>query len=368
MYRRGFILYVTITSCVMTMKLSHHTSIIATVGPSCQKAETLRSLARHGVSVFRINASHTGQKQLKQWFHLTRTAFSGARIQPPILLDLQGPRIRTGALKDAKSIRLVSSQIVQIRASQAPGSGDVITTRCMSFPQMLKVNDCILIDNGNLKLEVTRLRSNQVFCRVIQGGLLGENKGINIPHIPSVMPSLTEKDKKDLSVSLALRPDYIALSFVRNAKDILALKRWLKKRGKSIPIISKIEKSMALDHYDEILEVSDGIMVARGDLGIEMGLEKVPIIQKELIYKAGQSKKVVIVATEMLESMMESPKPTRAEVSDVANAVLDGADAVMLSGETSIGQYPLKAVQAMKRIIRELEPYKGRYHQHPILY
>lgn len=270
-------------------------------------------------------------------------------------MDLQGPRVRTGLLKGASSLSLKSGEEVVILISTHPGSGKIITTPCWEFPQMIKKGDPILLDNGLIELRVLSVHKNEVRCRVVRGGSLGENKGINLPNAPTVLPALTRKDRADLTVAVRQEVDFIALSFVRSEEDVVALKEWLARRKKEIPIIAKIEKPSALKRIDAILAQADGIMVARGDLGIEMGVEKIPSVQKELIERAQHAGVPVITATEMLETMIEKPRPTRAEVSDVANAVFDGTDAVMLSGETAAGKYPIQAVRTMADIIREAE-------------
>lgn len=330
------------------------TKIIATVGPSCQSAEGLESLIREGVDVFRINSSHTTQKELIFWIKLIQKISTQKNKLIPILLDLQGPRVRTGPLQ-ANTVRLLKGQTVSIVTSPHAGNSSTITTAIRQFPQIVKKGDPILIDNGSIRLKVISVSKGRVKCIIQQGGLLGENKGINLPHAPVTLPALSKRDKMILSTALKHGVDYIALSFVRSQKDVKQLKRFLAKKGKSIPVIAKIEKPRALEHLDDILQVSDGIMVARGDLGIEMGVEKVPSIQKNLIRKANIQGIPVITATQMLESMMQNPYPTRAEASDIANAVLDQTDAVMLSGETSVGDYPIETVKVMSKIINETE-------------
>ena len=335
------------------------TKIIATVGPACEKNETLKALVRAGADLFRINASHTNPAGLKQWIGRIRKA--GLQLGTPvsILVDLQGPRVRTGRLKNGKPLNLKKGNAVIIVPSSAPGFEGRITTSCRQFPKMVKAADSILLDNGLMELEVQKVKGREVSCRVVRGGTLGENKGINLPHAPVTLPALGPKDLRDLRAATHMGVDYIALSFVRSAEDVLTAKRWLKKHGKNVPVIAKIEKPKAVASFSSILDVADGIMVARGDLGIEMGVERVPVIQKLLIAEANRRNLPVITATQMLESMISQPSPTRAEASDVANAVFDGTDAVMLSGETAIGQYPLEVIRVMSQIILDAEKHIG---------
>lgn len=331
------------------------TKIVITVGPGLVEVSSIESLISSGADVIRINASHTSPKGIETWVRKIRLASSRAGKAVGIMVDLQGPRLRTGKIKDGKPIFLKTGENICLEASPKLGVEGWITTPCREFSSMVKVSDRILLDNGLMELRVLQVTGRKVFCRVIMGGLLKENKGINLPNAPITLPALTRKDVEDLKTIIRLEVDFIALSFVRTEKDVKILKRWLKARNKNIPVIAKIEKPRALECIDAILDVSDGIMVARGDLGIELGVEKVPAIQKMLIRKANHAGLPVITATEMLESMIEVSTPTRAEVSDVANAVFDGTDAVMLSGETAVGKYSRKTVQVMANIVREAE-------------
>lgn len=335
------------------------TKIVATVGPSCGSASKLAELIRAGVDVFRINASHTVPSELKKWVRLIRSVAQKAHKPVAILVDLQGPRVRTGSLKDGKRLKLRKNQMISIQPSSKPGDENLITTSCKLLPRMVKKGDSILLDNGMINLKVLSLKGSLIRCKVLAGGWLGENKGINIPNAPVTLPALSAKDKEDLKAALSVGVDYIALSFVRNVEDVMSIKRVIKKSRKKALVISKIEKPQAVKNIHEIAEVSDGMMVARGDLGIEMGVQKIPGIQKDLITEANRFRIPVITATQMLESMMHSQTPTRAEASDIANAVFDGTDAVMLSGETSIGDYPVEAVKMMAEIIKEAETHIG---------
>lgn len=335
------------------------TKIVATIGPAVQDDKKLRALILAGADVLRINASHSNPQAIRQWVARIRRAEKAAGKPVAILVDLQGPRVRTGKLKNGEPIHLHEGDKLTLHVSNAPGYEQHITTLCREFTDMVKKGDPVLLDNGMMELKVLAVRSSEVDCRVITGGKLGENKGINLPNAPVTLPALGPKDLKDLAAAAKADVDYIALSFVRSANDIATVKRWFKKHNKSIPVIAKIEKPKAVQNIDAIAKLSDGIMVARGDLGIEMGVEKVPFIQKELISRANHLRIPVITATQMLESMIENSRPTRAEASDVANAVFDGTDAVMLSAETSIGKHPIETVRMMARIILDSERHIG---------
>lgn len=340
--------------------LKRKTKIVATVGPSCEKPKRIKELLRAGVDIFRINSSHTSPETLRKWIRSLRKNCLGEKKQIGILVDLQGPRVRTGSLKDKRGLLLLSGQEVTVTVQSKPGDDTTISTSCKELPIMVKKGDPILLDNGIIALEVIRVSKKSVKCRVTFGGVLGENKGINLPNAPTTLPALTAKDKKALEIVVKEHVDFIALSFVRDVSDIRSIKSWLRRHKREIPVIAKIEKPQALENISEIFKNVEGIMVARGDLGIEMGIEKVPVIQKEIIEQANEVGIPVITATQMLESMMEQAQPTRAEISDIANAVFDGTDAVMLSGETAVGKYPVKAVQTMAKSIIEAEKHIER--------
>jgi pyruvate kinase len=333
------------------------TKIIATVGPACASIGKLQALMQSGADVMRINASHTSPQTLRQWILDVRRAASQLKKFIPIMVDLQGPRIRTGALIGGGPVRLYQGAMVEIIPGLKAGTAERIATSCKQFSSMVAKGDPVLLDNGYLELRVEAVRGDNVHCTIQLGGLLGENKGINLPQAPATLPALTQKDIASLAVATKMKIDYVALSFVRDASDVLTLKKRLKALGRPIPVIAKIEKPWAVQRIEAILRVSECIMVARGDLGIEMGLEKVPLVQKRLIARANTMGIPVITATQMLESMIEHPCPTRAEASDVANAVLDGSDALMLSGETAVGKYSKKAIRMMAKIIDEVERY-----------
>ncbi|OGW81401.1 MAG: pyruvate kinase [Omnitrophica bacterium RIFCSPLOWO2_12_FULL_44_17] len=346
------------------------TKIVATVGPACDEGRVLDALIHAGVNVFRVNTSHSSPSELVKWISTIRRISADEKKEVSILVDLQGPRLRTGRLKDGKPLNLRKGAVVTFFSAPGVGFGNQIYTPYKQFSRMVQNGDRILLDNGLIELRVLRVKGLVVYCLVVTSGSLGENKGINLPNAPDTLPALNDRDREMIRITQKNKADFIALSFVRSPKDVLELKKFMKRTGQEIPVIAKIEKPSALKCLKQILKVADGIMVARGDLGIEMGVEKVPVAQKRLINQANASGKPVIVATQMLESMMDHPRPTRAEASDVANAVFDGTDAVMLSGETSIGKYPIKTVRTMAKIIDEAESHqqmnqfdlKERYH------
>ena len=331
------------------------TKIIATLGPATETAPAIKRLISAGVDVFRLNLSHGDVQWHEERVKIIRIASNQTGKPVSIILDLQGPRIRTGLLKDRKPIRLKAGEVVIITTKAVHGSEGLIAASYKFLSRDVKKGDRILIDDGTMELRVLSSSGADIKCRVITGGLLKEHKGMNLPGVKLSTPSLTEKDKKNLSRGLKWGIDYVAMSFVRSAKDVKAVKDCIKRLGFSIPVIAKIEKPEAVEDMDSILDESDGVMVARGDLGVEMEPQRVPLIQKDIISRANKKGKVVITATQMLESMINSPRPTRAEASDVANAILDGTDAVMLSGETSVGQYPAEAVNMMSKIASEAE-------------
>lgn len=338
------------------------TKIVATVGPACNTEEKLIRLIKAGADVFRINASHSTPATIRSWVQLIRRASVSAEKLVAVLVDLQGPRIRTGKLKNSKPVQLQKGEFVLLEQGTKPGDEKTIRTSYPGFMKLVRLGSRILLDNGFIELEVKGVEKNGVKCLILAGGMLGENKGINIPDADVGGEPLTSKDIQDLRTALQCRADYIALSFVRSGKDVAIVKNWIKKHGKPIPVIAKIEKPEAVKNIDVILDIADGIMVARGDLGIEMGVERVPVVQKKIIDMANVKKIPVITATQMMESMIEHPRPTRAEASDVANAIFDGTDAVMLSGETAVGKYPVEAVKVMAQVIEQAERYRSHNH------
>lgn len=330
------------------------TKIVATLGPASETDEVLLALMEAGADVFRLNFSHGDHQGKASLIARIRDLSRRRRRAVAILGDLQGPKIRTGLMKGG-SMELVAGQEVVITTRDVPGEGNIIPTTYHDLPHDVSRGDRILLDDGLLELEVLGKEGVEVRCRVKVGGLLKNRKGINLPGVPVSAPALTSKDLEDLRFCLEQEIDYVALSFVRRFEDVLALKEIILSEKSGLKVVAKIEKPQAVDNFDSILEVSDGIMVARGDLGVEMSPEKVPLIQKQIIRKCNEAGKPVITATQMLESMIEHPRPTRAETSDVANAILDGTDAVMLSAETASGKYPIEAVKLMVRVALDVE-------------
>jgi len=330
------------------------TKIVATVGPACAERGQLESLLKAGVDVFRLNFSHGDLKQKEVWIKQIREISAEQQKVVAILGDLQGPKIRTGVMLGG-SQELVSGQEVIITTAAIEGADGLIPTNYQALPQDVIPGDQILLDDGQLELEVLRTEAEQVHCLVRYGGKLKDRKGINLPGVKVSAPAMTEKDFADLDFAISQKLDWIALSFVRSAAEVSRLQQQLIERNSAIRVIAKIEKPEAVDNFAAILDVADGVMVARGDLGVEVPSEQVPLIQKTIIRECNQQGKPVITATQMLESMIAHPRPTRAETSDVANAILDGTDAVMLSGETAAGLYPVEAVRVMDRIARDIE-------------
>jgi pyruvate kinase len=312
-------------------------------------------LLHAGMDVARLNFSHGTPEEKARLINFVRRA--SARYSKPvaILADLQGPKIRTGALEQGKPVHLHFGQRFVISTKKVIGTDQGVSTTFLALPESVRKGDRILLNDGEISLRVVSTRGQEVVSQVENGGELGENKGINLPGVKLKIPSLTPKDRRDLAFSFQMGANYVAQSFVRTAADVRAAKAAIARAGEDTPIIVKLEKPEALDNLDEILAVADGVMVARGDLGVEMNLEKVPVAQKRIISAARDALVPVITATQMLDSMQKNPRPTRAEASDVANAIFDGSDALMLSGETAAGSYPLESVVMMDRIIREAE-------------
>jgi len=329
--------------------------IICTIGPACHTEAAMRDLLRLGMDVARVNFSHGSHEEHAQNIERLRRAAEREGRTICILQDLQGPKIRTGRLERHEPVLIKTGSTVTVTPEDVPGTATRIST---TFPDLVKEvapGTRILLSDGLIELRVKSVRGKDLICGVVNGGMLGEHKGINLPGVAFSIPALTEKDRKDLEFGLKHGVDAVAISFVRSAADVRMVKQIISRRGSDVPIIAKLEKPQAIDHLEEILEEANGVMVARGDLGVEMAPEKVPVIQKHVIRRAGVWRKPVITATQMLESMIENPRPTRAEASDVANAIFDGTDAVMLSAETASGLYPREAVTIMSRIIVEAE-------------
>jgi len=322
------------------------TKIICTVGPSSDNIKVLEKMIKGGMSIARLNFSHGSHEVHKESIKNIRKASADLKIPVSILGDLSGPKIRIGELLEP--IELKKNKIVTIGIENKKEYD--LYTEFSHLPNVVKKGDPILIDDGNIELKVVEVKKDSVDCKVIVSGLVRSKKGINLPKSSLSIPVFTDKDKEDLLFCLKEDVDMIAMSFVDSPDCIVPIKKILKKYSSDIPVIAKIERPGALENIEEIIDVFDGIMIARGDLGVEVLPEKVPIIQKELIIRANRDNKLVITATQMLESMISNPRPTRAEASDVSNAILDGSDCVMLSGETAVGKYPVKAVEMMSRI------------------
>jgi pyruvate kinase len=315
------------------------------------------------MDVARLNFSHGMHENHARRIDALRRAAAAEGRTICILQDLQGPKIRTGMLQNHKPVALETGGQVTITTREVEGTSEVISTTFKALPQEVKAGSRILLCDGKIELRVRDVAGQDIHCDVINGGTLGEQQGINLPGAALSIPALTEKDRKDLEFGLKHDVDAIALSFVRSAADVLEAKKIIASHKKDVPVIAKLEKPQALDQLAEILEASDGVMVARGDLGVEMPPEKVPVIQKHVIRRASEFRKPVIIATQMLESMIENPRPTRAEASDVANAIFDGTDAVMLSAETASGKYPKEAVCMMAKIVVEAETNMAEFTQ-----
>jgi len=328
--------------------------IVTTLGPATDSLERIRQMVRAGMDVARLNMSHGSHADQEERYHWVRKAADEAGRGVGVLVDLQGPKIRLGNFADG-SVELRPGDDFTITTRDVAGDGSICSTTYTGIPGDVAAGDEILIDDGNVRLRVKKAGDTDVETVVEIGGTVSNHKGINLPGVAVSVPAMSDKDVEDLRWALHLRADWIAMSFVRSAADVEDVRRVMKEEGEYLPIIAKIEKPQALENLEEIIDAFDGFMVARGDLGVEMPLENVPLAQKRIIELARRNAKPVIVATQMLESMVSAPRPTRAEASDVANAVLDGADAVMLSGETSVGSYPIEAVATMARIVNTVE-------------
>jgi pyruvate kinase len=329
--------------------------IVATLGPASNTEAVIREMIHAGVDVIRLNFSHGSHERKAAVIQKIRKVSKDERRPLCILGDLQGPKIRTGLLKDHQPVLLKAGHRLVITPREVQGTVACVSTTFTTLAENLEQGSRILLSDGLIELRVHQIDGDDVSCDIVNGGLLGEHKGINLPGVLVRTPSLTEKDADDLAFALKHGVDAIAVSFVRTAEDVSLVRNRVAALGFHTWIIAKLEKPQAVEHLDAILQVSDGIMVARGDLGVEVPPEKVPAIQKFIIRRAAEYSKPVITATQMLESMIENPRPTRAEVSDVANAIYDGTDAVMLSGESAIGKYPVEAVAMMARIVSETE-------------
>lgn len=328
------------------------TKIVCTIGPKTESEKMLTMMLNAGMNVMRLNFSHGNYEEHGKRIHTMRIVMAKTGLNAGILLDTKGPEIRTMKLEGSKDAALISGQIFTFTTDQnVLGNSEQVAVTYTGFPCDLKIGNTVLIDDGLIGMEVIKIAESRVICRVLNNGDLGENKGINLPGVSIQLPALAEKDKHDLIFGCEQGVDFVAASFIRKRSDVLEIREHLKNYGgDKIQIISKIENKEGLNNLDEILEVSDGIMVARGDLGVEIPVEEVIFAQKMIIEKCNHARKVVITATQMLDSMIKKPRPTRAEAGDVANAILDGTDAVMLSGESAKGKYPLEAVTIMATI------------------
>jgi pyruvate kinase len=328
--------------------------IVCTLGPATDSPEKIQELVDAGMDVARINRSHGVAEEHAQVIERVRAAADAAGRPVAVLVDLQGPKIRLGNFVD-REVQLVTGDTFTITTEDVPGTKELASTTYKGLPGDCKPGDRILIDDGKVAVRVVEVDGPRVVTRVEVPGPVSNHKGLNLPGVAVSVPAMSEKDKEDLRWALGLEVDFIALSFVRNASDIDDVHAIMDEAGRRLPVIAKIEKPQAVEALDEIVDAFDGIMVARGDLGVELPLEDVPLVQKQAVELARRQAKPVIVATQVLESMITSPRPTRAEASDCANAVLDGADAVMLSGETSVGAYAIEAVRTMARIVEHTE-------------
>ncbi len=335
-------------------KNQNHAKIVATVGPASNSKEMLTKLVQAGVNVFRLNFSHGEHSVHAEVIKNIREVNEELGSHVAILQDLQGPKIRVELVKDG-GVPIEPGNELVITSESCEGTAERVSTSYQNLPKDVKPGDTILIDDGNLELTVKDVKGNDVITVVKYGGILKSRKGINLPFTKVSAPALTEKDKVDLEFGIANDVDWIALSFVRTGQDIIDIKERIKASGKDIRVVAKIEKPEALQNIDDIIAHSDALMVARGDLGVEIVMEEVPMAQKMMVEKCNVAAKPVIIATQMMESMITNPRPTRAETNDVANAVLDGADAMMLSAETAAGKYPVQAVEYMARTIGAVE-------------
>jgi pyruvate kinase len=332
-----------------------HSKIVCTIGPASRSPRILERLVRAGMDVARLNFSHGSYEEHAQSIASLRAIAMKYEKPIAILADLQGPKIRTGALAGRTPVMLRAGQKFVITTARVLGDSTRVSTVFRPLPREVHRGNRILLSDGLIELRVERVQGREVICQVVNGGTLGEHKGINLPGVQLRVPALTHKDRADLRFALKQGVNYIAVSFVRRPEDVLLAKNLVHHAGKDTPVIAKLEKPEAIENLDAILRVADGVMVARGDLGVEMNPERVPVVQKAIIARAREFRRPVITATQMLESMTENPRPTRAEASDVANAIFDGSDAVMLSAETAAGKYPVESVSMMARIIEEAE-------------
>ncbi|WP_298246976.1 pyruvate kinase [uncultured Christiangramia sp.] len=338
------------------MPTNKKTKIVATLGPATSSKDTLKRMLQEGVNVFRINFSHADYEDVKERVQMIRELNEEEGFNAAILADLQGPKLRVGVMKEEVVVS-EGDQITFVTGKPFKGTSERVYMNYETFPQDVKAGERILLDDGKLIFEVVKTnKKDEVTTKVIQGGPLKSKKGVNLPNTNISLPALTEKDVKDAKFACELAVDWMALSFVRHAEDLMELQKLINEHSEfKIPIVAKIEKPEGVENIDKIVAYCDGLMVARGDLGVEIPAQEVPLIQKKLVLTAKKARIPVIIATQMMETMITSLTPTRAEVNDVANSVMDGADAVMLSGETSVGQYPVQVIQKMAQILESVE-------------
>lgn len=339
------------------------TKIVATLGPSTSDKEVLKQMILDGLNVCRLNCSHGSHEDHRKSIEMIREINAETGLNVAILADLQGPKIRTYEMEN-NGVMMEEGNIVTIVTERITGTAERFGISYSYMPRDVQAGERILLDDGKLVMEVVSTNgATEIQAKILHGGILSSKKGVNLPNTKISLPSLTEKDREDLEFALNMDVDWIGLSFVRSARDIIELKHIISNRQAKARVVAKIEKPEAIEDIDEIIKVTDALMVARGDLGVEIPYQNVPLIQKMLIRKGHQHAKPVIVATQMMESMITNITPTRAEVNDVANAVLDGADAVMLSGETSVGKFPVEVIRTMVNIVEEMEKFDGIYHK-----
>lgn len=331
------------------------TKIICTMGPNEDDRQVMLELARNGMDIARFNFSHGTHEEQKERLNQLKGVREELGLPIAALLDTKGPEIRTGLLKDGKKAVLTEGSPFTLTTRKIEGDDKICHINYSGLAEDVSVGSRILIDDGLIELRVERIEGSDIHCLVVNGGELGQRKGVNVPNVKIKLPALTEKDKEDIWFGIEQGFDFIAASFVRSAEAIIEIKQMLEVAGSNIKVIAKIENEEGIDNLDAIIEASDGIMVARGDLGVEIPAEKVPYLQKTIIRKCNEACKPVITATQMLDSMIRNPRPTRAEVTDVANAVYDGTDVVMLSGETAMGKYPVESLKMMVQIVEEAE-------------
>ena len=337
--------------------LTHRTKIVATIGPASSSPERLKQMVQAGMNVARLNFSHGSYEDHARIVSLLRSVSTELDTPITVLQDLQGPKIRVGKLPEGEITITEGKQLTLVPLDEFNGQPDTVSLDYPYLAEEAHPGAQVLLDDGLLELTVETVKEQAVICTVVEGGVLKSRKGVNLPSLNLRLPSMTEKDQKDLEFGLSQGIDWVSLSFVRQAADIRFLKDFLSARSASdVPVMAKIEKPQAIANIDEIIAECNGIMVARGDLGVEMSPEKVPLLQKEIIRKCNRRKIPVITATQMLDSMINNPRPTRAEASDVANAIIDGTDAVMLSGESAVGKFPVKAVEMLAKIAKDIEP------------